>query len=195
MSQQFAKIIGPINQNENFYMGKLYGESNLILKYVFFGDSIFYNFEFITVGNPIAILSAEYYIDEKNASNPVYIKLRDTINNVYIQDINKGGFVHNPTSDNIIKSNIGDIQFWSYPTLFLSNIQYTFQNSKSDTTIQAYIIPQNIYYNINGFCTKPKDPSYTIWINNTHPDGSSQSFYWTNSNDCTIDVPYEYCPS
>ena len=134
MSQSFAKIIGPINQNEIFYMGGFINTENFIVTYdISSPDDIFYVFDFDDV-TPIAILSAEYYIDEKGASNPNYIKLLDTINKVNINRVYTIGLEFIPNSQvNPIYSYTDNIENWSYPTLFLANIPYTLQNCKSQT--------------------------------------------------------------
>jgi hypothetical protein len=210
MSQQFAKIIGPINQGEPFYMGKVSNDNtNQILTYTKLpklGD-IDYSFTNTATNTNVAVLKAEYYIEQNSKDfNPNYIKLYDTINNVYIKYITTAGPFYNPdTALKPIFSYNDDKIIWSYPTLFLANIPYNFENCTNQsidncipdinsTFSGIYIIPQNIYYNINGTCSIPKDPSYTIWMENTTPP-SSQPFYWSNLNDCNVDVSYEYCPN
>jgi hypothetical protein len=216
MSQQFAKIIGPINQGENFYMGKVIqtdnGNVNVILKYNTIFTSVFnyaFNFPNDPTNTNIAILRAEYYFKSTSKDfNPNYIKLYDTINKVYINGVGGlvGSFSSDPTIPNpepIFSSNQDNI-IWAYPTLFLANIPYNFlpcSNQSIDKCApfysnivkNVYIIPQKIYYNNSGTCSIPKDPSYTIWMNTPPPSGASQSFYWSNLNDCNVDVPYEYC--
>ena len=202
--QNFAKIIGPINQSENFYMGLPNDPYNSILTYRVNKvsgeiDYLFYS----SSSYPIAILRAEYYIDAKSDSNPNYIKLFDTINSVYIQGIQGLGFVYKPTSPvtpNPIYTN--PVINWSYPTLFLANIRYSFQSCSTKTItdcnpgneLPGIIIPQNIYYNIKGICKTPTETSIDIWQKKIAPPvGATQKFYWTNLNDCNINVPYEYC--
>ena len=112
--QNFAKIIGPINQSENFYMGSPNDPYNSILIYRVNKvsgeiDYLFYS----SSSYPIAILRAEYYIDAKSDSNPNYIKLLDTINKVNINRVYTIGLEFIPNSP-LRKHNLYILMVYSY---------------------------------------------------------------------------------